>query len=343
MHQDKPLISVIIPSFNRVDLIAETLDSVKIQTYTNWECIIVDDGSKDGTQVLIKNYEIQDSRFRFIQRNREPKGAPVCRNIGLENSKGKYVIFLDSDDLLANNCLENRISFASKNPNNDFWVFKTGQFISYPGDSSAVWNILNKEIDDLQRFILQDAPWHTMGSLWLKSTLLGIGGFDESAICWQDWELHIRAILKNLKYWKSSDENIDSFYRNNKLNKSNTISADQNKLEHIIFRIDLFNSFYKKVTIKDPQIEIKNAFAVLYYRLYCELHNYKSSFRLNPFLKSLKKKGLYTFIELIILQLLSVNLLNKKNENRKFKYMTKLLGRINSEKFDNKVNSTFQN
>lgn len=343
MHQNKILISIIIPSFNRADLIEETLDSVKNQTYTNWECIIVDDGSKDGTQDLIKSYIIKDSRFRFIQRNREPKGAPVCRNIGIENSKGKFVIFLDSDDLLALNCLENRISFASKNPNYDFWVFKTGEFISYPGDSSAVWNVLNKEIDDLQRFILQDAPWHTMGPLWLKSTLLDLGGFDESAICWQDWELHIRAILKKYKYWKSSDEDIDSFYRNNKLNKSNTISANQNKLEHILFRINLFNSFFEKVTLKDERKETKNAFAVLYYRLYLELIDYKSSFRLNPFIHSLKEKGLYTFIELKILQLISLNLFNNKNENRKFKYLTKLLGKINNKKFDNKINSTFQN
>ncbi len=343
MHQENTIVSVIIPSFNRAELISETLNSVLFQTYQKWECIVVDDGSTDGTQKVINEYLNKDKRFRFIQRNREPKGAPTCRNVGIENALGKYLIFLDSDDLLGATCIENRIKITKLFPNNDFWVFRTAQFNIVPGDSLTIWNVLNKEIDDLQRFILQDAPWHTMGPLWQKKTIIDLGGFDESAICWQDWELHIRALLKNFKYWKSPGDSFDSFYRNDTLNKSNTISANQNELEHIIFRIDLFNSFYKKVTIKDQRKEIRNAFAVLYYRLYCELHDYKSSFRLNTLLKSLKKKGLYTFIELIILQILSVNLLNKKNENRKYKYMTKLLGKIDNEKFDNKVNSTFQN
>jgi glycosyltransferase involved in cell wall biosynthesis len=105
-----PLISIIIPTFNREKLIAKTLDSVLIQTYHNWECIIVDDGSSDNSYTIIDKYLNKDNRFHFTKRNREPKGASTCRNIGTNMASGEYLIFLDSDDVLDTLCLENRVN-----------------------------------------------------------------------------------------------------------------------------------------------------------------------------------------------------------------------------------------
>lgn len=120
-----PLVSVIIPSYNRDTLIGETLNSIMSQTYTNWECIVVDDGSTDNSIYIIESFCKKDKRFRFYKRHRSPKGAQVCRNIGIENTNGKYTIFLDSDDLLANNCIENRVNYIEKNNGLSFVVFQT--------------------------------------------------------------------------------------------------------------------------------------------------------------------------------------------------------------------------
>ena len=105
-----PLVSIIIPTYNRAHLIGETLDSVLVQTYENWECIIVDDGSTDNTSKLLESYVQKDSRFQYHHRpSNRLKGANACRNYGFELSKGDYIQWLDSDDLLAENKISDQI------------------------------------------------------------------------------------------------------------------------------------------------------------------------------------------------------------------------------------------
>lgn len=125
------LISVIIPTFNRASLIGETLDSVLSQTYNNWECIIVDDGSIDGTKEAIEVYSTNDKRFKYFQRPTDrKKGASPCRNYGLEMAKGDYIQFLDSDDLLENNKFEEQIKVLSGISNLCLVTCKWGSFSS---------------------------------------------------------------------------------------------------------------------------------------------------------------------------------------------------------------------
>jgi glycosyltransferase involved in cell wall biosynthesis len=97
---DQPIVSIIIPTYNRAHLIGETLDSVLAQTYTNWECIIVDDGSTDNTDEVVEEYVKKDSRFKYYHRPDEHlPGGNGARNYGFKMSKGEYVNWLDSDDL----------------------------------------------------------------------------------------------------------------------------------------------------------------------------------------------------------------------------------------------------
>ena len=105
------LVSIIIPTYNRGNVISKTLESILLQTYLNWECIIVDDGSTDTTKNVVADFISQDSRFTYILRpNNRPKGANTCRNFGFDNANGDYVLFFDSDDLMDSNALENYIS-----------------------------------------------------------------------------------------------------------------------------------------------------------------------------------------------------------------------------------------
>ena len=94
-------ISIITPSYNSGGFIKETILSVINQSYPNWEMIIVDDCSSDNT-LEITQENIKDSRIKLIK-NEVNCGAAVCRNIGLENSSGMFIAFIDSDDLWTNN------------------------------------------------------------------------------------------------------------------------------------------------------------------------------------------------------------------------------------------------
>lgn len=114
MHE--PLVSIIIPTFNRAHLIEETLDSVLAQTYTNWECIVVDDGSTDHTSEVMAAYCTNDSRFQYHSRpDTYLPGGNGARNYGFELSKGEYVNWFDSDDLMMPKKLEKQVAIMESN------------------------------------------------------------------------------------------------------------------------------------------------------------------------------------------------------------------------------------
>lgn len=101
MTPENPLVSIIIPTYNRAHLIGETLDSVLAQTYQNWECIVVDDGSTDNTEELMAEYMTKDARFQYHHRPKDRlPGGNAARNYGFEVSKGEYVQWFDDDDIM---------------------------------------------------------------------------------------------------------------------------------------------------------------------------------------------------------------------------------------------------
>lgn len=123
-----PLISIIIPTYNRAHLLGETLDSILSQTYQNWECIVVDDGSTDITKEVITKYLTKDFRFRYYERPlNKPKGANACRNYGLQKSNGEYINFFDSDDLMGPEFLVRKLEVLEQE-NVDFVVSQSLNF-----------------------------------------------------------------------------------------------------------------------------------------------------------------------------------------------------------------------
>lgn len=110
----KDLVSIITPSYNSEKFIEETIESVIAQTYTNWEMIIVDDVSTDNSIEIINNYAMEDSRIKLIQLEKN-SGAAVARNTAIKNANGRFIAFLDSDDLWVKTKLEEQISYMKKN------------------------------------------------------------------------------------------------------------------------------------------------------------------------------------------------------------------------------------
>lgn len=108
------LVSIITPVYNADRFIEETIKSVQEQTYTNWEMIVVDDLSTDKSEEIIKKIQRKDKRIKYIKL-KENSGAAIARNVAIENAKGQYIAFLDSDDLWKKDKLKKQIDFMKKN------------------------------------------------------------------------------------------------------------------------------------------------------------------------------------------------------------------------------------
>ena len=198
-----------MPSFNKAKYISESINSVISQTYTNWELIIVDDCSNDDSQEIINLFA---SKFDNIKTyfNLENKGANYCRNLGIERAKGSYIIFLDADDLLAKDCLENRI-LKIQNTNFDFCVFTMQVFFKKVGDSTSTWKPNSKK--PLNDFLFHKLPWQTMQPIWKTDFIRSIGGFNQDFGRMQDVELHTRALLTDHVLFKQIIDKPDCYYR----------------------------------------------------------------------------------------------------------------------------------
>ena len=139
------LVSIIMPSYNTAGYISETIESVLAQTYANWELIIVDDCSADNTDEVVKPY-LTDERIKYLK-NEKNSGAAVSRNYALREAKGKWIAFLDSDDLWLPEKLEKQIAFMEKNgykfTYTDYKIKLNGKWLPYIFTGP---NIVNKRI-----------------------------------------------------------------------------------------------------------------------------------------------------------------------------------------------------
>lgn len=109
-----PKISIIIPVYNKESYLNRSLDSVLEQTFADWECLLIDDGSLDRSGFICDDYSKRDKRFIVV--HKENGGVSSARNCGLENAKGEYIFFMDADDEIAPDTLEKNQTLLAKNP-----------------------------------------------------------------------------------------------------------------------------------------------------------------------------------------------------------------------------------
>ena len=211
------LVSVVVPTYNRISLLKETVLSVKAQSHLRWELLVVDDGSCDGTPAWVLSQHQQDLRIRLIQRavhRPDACGAQVCRNLGRQMGYGEVLVFLDSDDLLAPDCLQNRLAFLNADPSLDAVVGQALHFSEQPGDlgTDRIWGRWQPGQDDLDFFLADAIPWQTSGPLWRRESLERVGPWDESLQhVGHDHEFHVRALCRGLKIARV--ERVDYYWR----------------------------------------------------------------------------------------------------------------------------------
>ncbi|QNJ96705.1 glycosyltransferase family 2 protein [Constantimarinum furrinae] len=218
-----PLVSIIIPTYNRADLLPDTLDSLVAQTYINWECILVDDGSTDDTPGVIEQYTNKDSRFRFYNRPADrPKGANACRNYGFEKSNGELINWFDSDDIAAPDFLEQKVKLLQTDPTLDMAAGYGERFFEDGRENLPVMPKDDTTDNPVENYILHDYCFYTPSPLWRKKYLLETKEvFDEDLHRGQEKDFHFRLVLKGFKYKRFTNHPL-FFIRSSNEGISNT-------------------------------------------------------------------------------------------------------------------------
>ncbi|WP_179351890.1 glycosyltransferase family 2 protein [Winogradskyella vidalii] len=219
-----PLISIIIPTYNRAFLIGETLDSILAQTYENWECIVVDDGSTDHTKEVLEDYCAKDLRFRYHQRPKDRlPGGNAARNYGFEISKGEYINWFDSDDLMALDKLEVQVA-ALKASDFNFCVCQTLVFKTTIENTLGLRHPKIVSENCFEDYVKTEIRWLTQAPLWKKDFLNRLSHlFDEELRAGQEWEFHSRVLSHCETYFVISTPLV--YLRKH----SESISNDENR------------------------------------------------------------------------------------------------------------------
>jgi glycosyltransferase involved in cell wall biosynthesis len=266
-----PAISILIPNYNKAPFLSNTLNSILNQSFTDWECIIVDDHSTDESEDIIKKFTQRDSRFKFVKRpDNIAKGGNACRNIAFSKAVGEFVIFFDSDDWFVNDALEKRKTNISK-CNVDFIV-----------NQGLFWNGKDK-----QALLITDGYssekaidcFFAFQPLWLSQSLTIRRSFllqhkvqwDESVPFYQDVLFNINLLLHSQSYhicedidwvWLKSDNQtlgnkaikINSYDDNSALAEAVCrLSASYHRNHRLWFRQYCLKRFYDLLLGNPPQ------------------------------------------------------------------------------------------
>lgn len=241
------LVSIIIPSYNAEIFIKETLESVFGQTYNLIEVIIIDDGSTDNTSNLVK--KVYGSRVKYFYQ--ENKGVSAARNLGYQKSKGEYVLFLDSDDIIERNFLKNKINALSLFNQYDY---ATGEQTCFGGSNRKYKGTISPEKD----ILCYNQNVSTCPSNYL---------FRSKAIKNQKFEIGLQStadkffllsLPQNIKGIFVLEENDNLLYRVRTSSMSGELTVelveDNCRFYRKVFSLKKENNFLKKFQIKTAYI-----------------------------------------------------------------------------------------
>lgn len=196
MNKEKDLVSVVVTTHNRCNLMKRAVNSIQNQTYANLEIIIVDDNSSDDTEKSVKALLSSDDRIRYIRiQKNESKGGNYARNKGIENSRGEYIAFLDDDDVWYPNKIKKQLECLKGN----------SELGAVSCEMRFVYDFGDKQFFDFSNTKLDERPLGFFVNSWLNTTstimarkdvLIDVGMFDLLMPALQECELSYRICLK---------------------------------------------------------------------------------------------------------------------------------------------------
>jgi glycosyltransferase involved in cell wall biosynthesis len=262
MENKKPKVSIITPTYNRAHFITETLDFIIGQTFTNWECIIIDDGSTDDTKVKLAPYLKKDDRLNYIQRSsRYKKGPSGCRNQGLDTARGDYIIFFDSDDIVHPDVL----AICAEILENQDLLFCRYDKTPFVGEWKKLNFDRNRDFkshlvikEDIGDMVTNKIPFACCTVMWDKK---GIGSFrfNEDLSYAEEWEFYTRILASGISgisinkslYFnrKHPNSNTGEFWNNHPIRVRSKIQAAKMVINTLSTK-KLFNSLLEKYFIR---------------------------------------------------------------------------------------------
>ena len=251
---EKELVSIVIITYNNEKYIEDCIKSVINQTYKNLEIIIVNDGSKDNTSDIINRYIKIDSRIKYIDR-KENKGTMYTRKEGYNNSNGKYIFFLDSDDWIENNAIEKMYSNLKKNKVDivkcNFKKYINNKFLSINNQTKENIVLEKKNFEPiLYDYIYKTIYCNSMcGQLVKKELLIDINKVEDKAIYGEDIQNNLY-LFEKIKSIEFLNEEL-YIYRCN--NTSITNKVNQRKIDDLLKTFRKLYDFIEKSEIQDKQ------------------------------------------------------------------------------------------
>ncbi|MDR2955152.1 MAG: glycosyltransferase family 2 protein [Prevotella sp.] len=251
-----PYISVIVPCYNQAQYLNEALQSVLDQSYTDWECIIVNDGSPDNTREIAEKWNIKDSRFRYLEK--ENGGISSARNAGIEIANGKWILPLDADDLIGKEYMVLAMKAIDENPNIGVLYANATLF----GEKSGPFELFEY---DFRRLLRLNMIYIT--AFFKKEDWVKVGGFDTNLIHGlEDWEFWIN-LIGNTKKEVLKIDYQGFYYRIKNVSRNQSIAKEEDKKrdiniyvlkKHIDLYIDTFGTYQNLLDMNDQLIYNNN-------------------------------------------------------------------------------------
>jgi len=283
-----PIVSVIVPAYNAEKFVAETIKSVQAQTYSNWEMIIVDDGSTDQTASIIKQACQKDTRIHYYYQTNGKQGK--ARNLAIKHAKGKYLAFIDADDLWHPQKLEKQIHVFDHIPEVDL-VYTNG--ISFMDTTQNVIHTHQepsglRKLDEQFQYLLSGKSLPNLSVMVKKDCVDEIGGFMEDLRLQnaEDYQLWLRLADHHCQMY-GLDENL-FYYR---LHTNQVTNGDSMAMEQSVWAVYLASLLSVSNTEKETMLQHKVQKYLLHYVDVLSEEKFKE---INFLLKNpLKKAGHY--------------------------------------------------
>ena len=246
----KPIVSIIVPCYNQAQYLGECLQSVLDQTFTNWECIIINDGSPDNTDEIVQAWLKMDSRYTYF--SKENGGLCSARNFGITHSLGEFILPLDADDYISKNYVSEAIQSFEKDITLKIVYCKAQKF----GSSNEPWELPNFSLHTLSR-----KNMIFCSAFFRKSDWESVGGYDLKMIYgWEDWEFWI-AILKNGGKVKCL-ETTGFYYRIKPTSMLTQVNQKHSEyllnylsVKHADFFVKHYGSFHRMAQVTEQNIQ----------------------------------------------------------------------------------------
>jgi glycosyltransferase involved in cell wall biosynthesis len=240
MEKPQPLVSVIIPTYNRAHLLSRAIRSILDQTYQNFEIIVVDDRSSDNTEEALRN--IRDERIKYI-RHEENRGAPAARNTGIKAAQGEFIAFQDSDDEWLPSKLEKQMKEFEIGPSNLGVVF-SGYWLNDKNRRSRRPPLYLKKTDGEIHDALLEANFVATPTAVVRRECFRKAGLFESLPRLQEWELWLR--ISKFYSFKHVNEPLVNVYH-----QPDSISRNTNAF--IIARKFILTKYFEEIS-KTPEL-----------------------------------------------------------------------------------------